>query len=132
MMYHRPFLKWPGGKFKLLGRILQYVKAPLLDWYEPFLGSGAVFLNVEAERYVLADANPHLIDVYQTLQREGVEFVSYVKQYFQPRWNKAVKYYQLREMFNHTECARQRAALFIYLNRHGFNGLCRYNKQGIF
>ncbi len=132
MSYQRPFLKWPGGKFKVLERILQYVKTPLRHWCEPFLGSGAVFLNAEAEHYMLADFNPHLINVYQTLQKEGFEFIRYVKKYFEPQWNTSEQYYDLRKTFNHTDSQLERAALFIYLNRHGFNGLCRYNQKGIF
>ncbi len=130
--YQRSFLKWPGGKFRLLDRILSHVKKGLHVWYEPFVGSGSVFLNIEAEHYVLADANPHLIQLFQILQSEGRTFIQEVKQYFEPKWNVSEQYYGLRERFNHSECPHERAALFIYLNRHGFNGLCRYNQQGIF
>lgn len=131
-MHQRPFLKWPGGKFKLLDRIIAHVKKPLRHWYEPFLGSGAVFLNIEAEHYTLADANPHLIDLYQTVKEEGNEFVRYVKKYFTEKNNTPDAYYKLRTQFNDTLCTRERSALFIYLNRHGFNGLCRYNQKGTF
>lgn len=131
-MYQRPFLKWPGGKFKLLDRILAHVKKPLTHWCEPFLGSGAVFLNVEAEHYTLADANTHLIQLYQLLKDEGDHFILEAKKFFQSKYNQPDTYYRLRRRFNETSCTRERSALFIYLNRHGFNGLCRYNQKGIF
>ena len=131
-MHQRPFLKWPGGKFRLLDRIMAHIKTPVKHWHEPFLGSGAVFLNVEAEQYTLADANPDLINLYQTLQREGNKFVRYVKTFFTPKTNTSEAYYELRRTFNESKCPRERSALFIYMNRHGFNGLCRYNQKGIF
>ncbi|MFI4956935.1 MAG: DNA adenine methylase [Gammaproteobacteria bacterium] len=131
-MHQKPFLKWPGGKFRLLERIMAHVQTPVRHWHEPFLGSGAVFLNVEAEQYTLADANPDLIGLYQTLKQEGHEFVCYVKKFFTPETNTSEEYYRLRRAFNESTCVRERSALFIYMNRHGFNGLCRYNQKGIF
>ncbi|MCO7225711.1 Dam family site-specific DNA-(adenine-N6)-methyltransferase [Pleionea sp. CnH1-48] len=99
---------------------------------EPFLGSGSVFLNTDYERYLLADINPDLIHLYKTLKKEGRSFVEYSKELFQPKYNKARKYYELREEFNEIEASARKAALFLYFNRHGYNGLCRYNLDGGF
>ena len=130
-MKAKPFLKWAGGKF----RIIDEIRARLPQGarlIEPFAGSGAVFLNTDFDRYLLTDSNPDLITLYQTLKREGQQFIDYCTQFFTSRHNRPETYYALREEFNHTEDVPRKAALFIYLNRHGYNGLCRYNAKGRF
>lgn len=126
MRNHRPFLKWPGGKYRLLQSIQALLpKGKCL--IEPFVGSGAVFLNSSYDRYILNDANIDLIRLYQILQREGESFIQYCSRYFVTRYNTEQKYYLLRTRFNASCDPYERSALFLYLNRHGFNGLCRYN-----
>lgn len=127
----RPFLKWAGGKVRLVERI----KAALprgVRLVEPFVGSGALFLNVEFHAYLLADANRDLINCYQQLQRYGLSFIDACAAYFTPSNNRPDAYYELRERFNAAVDHEERAALFVYLNRHGYNGLCRYNSAGGF
>lgn len=127
----RPFLKWPGGKFRLLDKILP--KLPQgSTWVEPFVGAGAVFLNVKTEQAILNDINPDLINLYQILKTEGRAFIDYAAQFFVKRNNQAKRYYELRAQFNNTQDMALRSALFLYLNRHGYNGLCRYNQKGGF
>ena len=100
---------------------------------EPFTGSGAVFLNSPFEKYLLADSNPDLIDLYQQLAKEGHSFIRYCQGLFLPENNSASAYYPLREEFNASpKPSRRRAALFLYLNRHCYNGLMRYNSKRIF
>ena len=65
----RPFLKWPGGKYRLLSRIRKALH-PGKRLIEPFVGSGAVFLNTDYDTYLLADANPDLISLYTQLLEE--------------------------------------------------------------
>ena len=99
---------------------------------EPFTGSAAVFLNTEFEEYILADTNPDLIQLYQHLIDEGDDFIRYCRRFFSGENNEEERYYLLREEFNRTANARRKAALFLYLNRHCYNGLCRYNSKGKF
>ena len=99
---------------------------------EPFLGSGAVFLNTDYQRYLLADANPDLIDLYRQLAQEGERFIRYCRSFFTARHDCRAGFYALRDAFNHSRDKRRKAALFLYLNRHGYNGLCRYNRRGRF
>ena len=127
----RPFLKWPGGKYRLLSRIRQ-VLHPGKRLIEPFVGSGAVFLNTDYDAYLLADANPDLISLYSRLLEEGTAFISYCRKFFDSRSNTPEAYYAYRDEFNETGRARRKSALFLYLNRHGYNGLCRYNGKGGF
>jgi DNA adenine methylase len=127
----RPFLKWAGSKYRILERVRGAL--PLGHrLIEPFVGSGAVFLNTEYESYLLADSNPDVIDLYCRVKSDGVEFARYAKQLFSPENNTPEAYYLLREEFNSLSTSARRAALFIYLNRHCFNGLCRYNSKGGF
>ncbi len=65
----RPFLKWPGGKYRLVNRIHSLLPQGK-QLIEPFVGGGAVFLNTDFEHYLLNDANPDLITLYQTLQKK--------------------------------------------------------------
>lgn len=99
---------------------------------EPFVGSGAVFLNTCFPKYVLAERNMDLVLVYHFIKKEGVSFIDYCESFFTARNNCKKQFYEYRNMFNKTSNDRLRAALFVYLNRHGYNGLCRYNKRGIF
>lgn len=99
---------------------------------EPFTGSAAVFLNTDYPEYLLADGNPDLINLYQQLVAEGEEFIRFCSFLFIPANNKANRYYAFRDEFNDTNDMRRKSALFLYLNKHCYNGLCRYNKSGRF
>lgn len=127
----RPFLKWAGNKYRLMHRIL-----PLLPegsrLIEPFAGSCALFLNTDYRLNVLNDANADLINLYTTLQDEGDEFIAYIRSWFVDRNNNETSYYRFRNTFNETDDPYLRVALFVYMNRHGYNGLCRYNSKGGF
>jgi DNA adenine methylase len=126
----RPFLKWAGGKYRILDKLAPHLKGRKL--IEPFVGSGAVFLNQSFDQYLLGDINPDLINLYQCLKQEKGQFISYAKSFFVSDYNARDVYSQIRDEFNQGVKGRRRAAMFIYLNRHGFNGLCRYNKSGGF
>lgn len=127
----KPFLKWAGGKYKIIDRVLKELpKGERL--IEPFAGSGAVFLNTEYDEYLIADTNADLINLYQQIQTEGREFITYAASLFLPENNTEEAYYHFREEFNVCSNIPRRSALFIYINRHCFNGLCRYNSKGGF
>jgi DNA adenine methylase len=91
-----------------------------------------VALNLDHHENLIADANGDLIAVYHALQREGAEFIECCAPLFAPENNVAPAFYALREEFNSTSDARRKAALFVFLNRHSYNGLCRYNAKGKF
>ena len=125
----KAFLKWAGGKSRILDRIKAVLpKGNRL--IEPFIGSGVVFLNTDYPAYLLADSNQDLINLFLHLKNEGEDFIDYCKKYFIPENNNETTFYKLRDLFNETSDTRLKAALFIYLNRHCFNGLCRYNSKG--
>jgi DNA adenine methylase len=126
----RPPLKWAGSKYRLIPQIRRLLPEGS-RLVEPFVGSGAVFLNTQYDRYLISDANADLILFYKTLKREKKFFIDQARKYFVPRNNAAKRYYALRDEFNASrENDPNRAALFLYLNKHGYNGLCRYNASG--
>lgn len=127
----RPFLKWAGNKFRIVERVRNDLPAGK-RLIEPFVGSGAVFLNTEFERYLLTDSNRDLIDLFNIVKQQGPGFIDACREMFAPKYNEEKRYYRLREEFNRCGEPFRRAVLFVYLNRHGYNGLCRYNRSGGF
>lgn len=127
----RPFLKWAGSKYNCLHEVLSSLP-PGQRLIEPFGGSGAVFINTNYSSYLFAEGNLDLIQIYSILKEQGEPFIRYCQQYFKPETNSKAHYYDQRALFNSTSASEQKAALFLYLNRHGYNGLCRYNSKGIF
>lgn len=127
----KPFLKWAGGKYRLVERIRAQLP-PGRRLIEPFVGSGAVFLNTDYPAYLLADANGDLINLYTRLRDGGEEFIATCAAHFTPQANERTVYDARRREFNTSADEAARAYLFVYLNKHCYNGLCRYNSQGAF
>lgn len=127
----RPILKWPGGKYRLLDAILPALP-PGKRLVEPFVGSGAVFLNAAYPSFLLCDINPDLIGFYRSLAERDADFIRECRALFDSEGNERTEYCRRRERFNSLAPGADRAALFLYLNRHGYNGLIRYNAGGGF
>ena len=127
----KPFLKWAGNKYRCLDNILSSLP-PANRLIEPFTGSGAIFMNADYSHYLLAENNMDLVSLFIHLQQEGEGFINHCEQFFIPPNNCPTQYYLLRQQFNQCADTRQRAAMFLFLNRHGYNGLCRYNQRGIY
>lgn len=154
-----PFVKWAGGKRRLVpfiaGRLslaqgddssvgspdgscgrLEEAAArwPRKRLVEPFAG-GAAFSLAMADQFEsiwLNDVNADLINVYVQLRSEPAKYIRDAATLFTPEMNTAEAYYRLRERFNTTTSSWEKAVVFLYLNRHGYNGLCRYNASGLF
>lgn len=127
----RPFLKWAGNKYHCLDKILAHLP-PAERLIEPFGGSGAVFLNTSYPQSLIAENNADLVHLYRLLQTQKEDFIRYCQTYFIPENNDKEVYLSLRSQFNRSQDPLERAGLFLYLNRHSFNGLCRYNSKGGF
>jgi DNA adenine methylase len=128
----RPFLKWAGGKTKLLETLTGLLPASISTYYEPFLGGGALFFHLFGLRRfkmaVLGDSNPELINCYEVIRDETDALIEQlgtlpVEEAF---------FYDLRSTQTAELSAVPRAARTIYLNRTCFNGLFRLNKKGQF
>lgn len=129
---HRTILKWAGNKTRIIDAILQQLP-PGQRLVEPFVGSAAVFGNTDYRRYLLSDSNADLIGLYSLLKKQGEAFIETARALFTDDTNNKTRYYALRDEFNARKSDPLRhAALFLYLNRHGYNGLCRYNGSGGF
>jgi DNA adenine methylase len=124
----RPPLKWAGGKRWQVPR-LSPIWAPHAHrrLVEPFCGGMAVTMSFRPERALLNDINPHVINFFRWLKRGLVVT--------QPMANSRDEYYVQRTRFNHLLAigdadTAEAAGLFYYLNRTGYNGLCRFNQSG--
>jgi DNA adenine methylase len=127
-----PFLKWAGGKRQLLPKILALAPARIETYYEPFIGGGAVFFALAAQRRfsraVLGDANPELVNCYETIRDDVAGVISEL----QKHRNTPAAYYRVRARDPERLSKAARAARVIYLNRCGYNGLYRVNSDGRF
>ncbi|MBE3682076.1 Dam family site-specific DNA-(adenine-N6)-methyltransferase [Vibrio parahaemolyticus] len=131
MKKQRAFLKWAGGKYGLVEDIQRHLP-PARKLVEPFVGAGSVFLNTDYDHYLLADINPDLINLYNLLKERPEEYISEAKRWFVAENNRKEAYLSIRAEFNKTDDVMYRSLAFLYMNRFGFNGLCRYTKKGGF
>jgi len=128
----KSFLKWAGGKRKLVPTIMGRFPKQGKRFIDVFAGSGVVALNADYPKIIYNDFNTDLYLIWQCLQKYGQSFINECKEIFTSKNNTKEMYYKLRDEFNRTKIKRRKAVLFIYLNRYGFNGLCRYNAKGGF
>ncbi|EOX2111518.1 Dam family site-specific DNA-(adenine-N6)-methyltransferase [Escherichia coli] len=129
--FERSIFKWAGGKFGVLEQIFRYLPEGK-RLIEPFVGGGAVFMNAGYQENLLNDVNADLINFYKTLQREADSLITLAHRFFQD-YNTQEGYLAVRNAFNkQVYDDLHRAAAFLFLNRHCFNGLTRYNQAGEF
>ncbi|HFS2583308.1 TPA: Dam family site-specific DNA-(adenine-N6)-methyltransferase, partial [Escherichia coli] len=129
--FERSIFKWAGGKFGVLEQIFRYLPEGK-RLIEPFVGGGAVFMNAGYQENLLNDVNADLINFYKTLQREAHSLITLAHRFFQD-YNTQEGYLAVRNAFNkQVYDDLHRAAAFLFLNRHCFNGLTRYNQAGEF
>ncbi len=124
----RPFLKWVGGKGRLLDQFRDLLPDEFERYFEPFLGGGALFFAQAPERAVLADLNAELVDCYRAI-RDSVDDV--IKALRKHKYEKE-HYYEVRLRGPESLPLPRRAARTIFLNRSGYNGLYRVNRAGRF
>jgi DNA adenine methylase len=141
----RPLLKWAGGKRQLLPALRPFYPARFAGYVEPFLGSGAVFFDLVADGRLagqparLSDGNPDLIGCYQQVRDRPDEVLAALARLDTAhRRDGETHYYEVRDQrFNPARAAGaaytpELAAMFVYLNRTGYNGLYRVNRAGAF
>lgn len=130
----RPFIKWAGGKSRLIEQYKPFLPTDFDVYYEPFLGGGALFfylapqLLAQGKKAYLSDLNPELVNVYQCV-RDRVEDLITQLSVHQAEHSEE-KYYAARAQLETDPI--QRAARFIYLNKTCYNGLYRENSKGLF
>ena len=134
LVFPKPFLKWAGGKTNLLGQYEPLFPEWSGDYFEPFIGSGAVFFYLSARpeerKYYLSDLNREIVDAFCAV-RDDVEGVIKLLAKHQQLHSKDY-FYQVRGLVPQNLSALEKAARTIYLNKTCFNGLYRVNKKGEF
>ena len=134
-------LKWVGSKVRIMPQLRDHLPEGK-RLVEPFAGSCAVMMNTDYDEYLIADLNPDLVNLYKVMTYYTDAFLNELDLMFSAGAlgdleSRAVYYYAIREAFNLSGKALgsesvEAAVRFMYLNRHGFNGLCRYNRRGQF
>lgn len=124
----KPFLKWVGGKRWLVPRLSE-IYDPSKRLVEPFAGGLSIALGLQPSSALLSDINPHLINLYTQVKNGLTVHLEHI--------NESSYYYSKRERFNELISigdynTSEAAELFYYLNKHAFNGVCRFNSKGKF
>lgn len=152
MMPHaKPFVKWAGGKSKLIPQLEaafppQIYTDPSITYIEPFVGGGAMLFHllmdehVRFSRIVINDINADLMNCYRTIKDSPQDLLKELRRIEQLHWHmhtetgKSELFYAHRDRYNSKLCTSEceRAALFLYLNHTCFNGLYRVNVDGAF
>lgn len=132
-----PFVKWAGGKRQLIPQIRERMPEKYNDYYEPFVGGGAVIFDLLPANALINDINKALINTYRTICNESDAFLKEVNRLDNDMWEDGKKYYySIREHYNdklmRSEYDVELAALFVFINKHCFNGLYRVNGKGLF
>lgn len=132
-----PFVKWAGGKRQLIPQIRERMPEKYNDYYEPFVGGGAVIFDLLPANALINDINKALINTYRTICNEPDAFLKEVNRLDNDMREDGKKYYYyIREHYNdklmRSEYDVELAALFVFINKHCFNGLYRVNGKGLF
>ncbi len=129
----KPFLKWAGGKRQLIPEIkFHYLPPHYNTYYEPFVGAGALLLDLQPSRAVINDGNTELINCYLIIKNSVEELIEILRSYY----NDEAYYYQIRAWDRQPDYAEksavERAARIVFLNKTCYNGLFRVNANGQF
>lgn len=128
----RPFIKWVGGKTQLLPQIKKHIPKQFNQYFESFLGGGAVLFDINPNNATVNDLNEELVNTYQQVKDNSQELIELLNTLFKNDTKE--QYLKIRavdrtgEILNYSNV--QRAARFIYLNKAGYNGLWRVNQKG--
>lgn len=125
----KSIFKWAGGKSRIMPA-LKIVLPKGERLIEPFCGSCSVMFNTDYKEYIQADINNDLISSYKAIIDNPDDVINCLESLYDGG-DRAYIYNEMRDLFNRkTQDKFMQSALFIYLNRFGYNGLCRYNKKG--
>lgn len=126
----KPFLKWAGGKRKLLPEIRELIPRDFGCYFEPFVGAGAVLFDLQPRKARINDINEELINCYRIVKEDPEGLIAHVRQH--PKTKK--HFYELRSLDRDISfrslSALERASRIIFLNKTCYNGLFRVNSRG--
>lgn len=125
-----PFIKWVGGKRNLIDRIVENMPQSFENYYEPFVGGGALFFSLSdrIKKATISDRNIELMISYKVIQKHPKELIELLK--LHKAKNSDSYYYEIRDKV--LDDPIETAARFIYLNKTCYNGLYRVNNKGVF
>lgn len=131
------FVKWAGGKGQLIEQFKPYFPKKINRYFEPFVGSGAVFFHIiqkyNPKEIILSDINEELINTYKTIKNNPNKLIKKLKELKEQHSLKQKEFYlKIRDKDPQELDSIERAARFIYLNKTCFNGLYRVNSKGKF
>ncbi|EGQ0316509.1 Dam family site-specific DNA-(adenine-N6)-methyltransferase [Staphylococcus pseudintermedius] len=130
-----PFVKWAGGKRQFLSKIIEKAPSEFNHYYEPFVGGGAVLFGLNHQPSTINDINSHLIHTYKVIRDEHEKLIETIDKFDKIPLNDE-KYKEFRSLYNdhilNNTYNIETAALFIYINKHAFNGLFRVNSKGLY
>ena len=135
MMTSKPFIKWAGGKYSLAKTLKDYLPSDFSnrDYFEPMIGGGGMFFNLQPHNAYLSDINSKLILTYKSIKADVESIINHLEIHEENHHINEDYYYEKRTEFNRGLDSRYKiAALFIYLNKTCFNGLYRENSKGEF
>lgn len=137
MVKAKPFLKWAGGKSRLSKQISSFFPKKFNRYFEPFLGSGAIYFTISPQEGILNDLNKYLIGTYEIIRDNPVGLIKKLKNINEVYHSlpsieaKSNYYYDARNRYNGMRSTDlDKAALFIFLNKAGYNGMYRENSKG--
>ena len=121
----KPFLIWVGSKNQNIRKLRPFYPKIFNDYYEPFLGSGAVFLDYghKGKHCFLSDKNKNLIHAWKTVQRDPEDVINTLEK---NSINNKEEFYKLVDLYN----TRRDGGLYLYINRFAFGGRMRSGKHG--
>ena len=124
----KPFIKWAGGKRQLLSQLLMHVPEKFNNYFEPFLGGGALFLALQPKKAYLSDVNEEIINAFNVIKSNPKALMKELDK----MKNNPEFFYKVRKQNPAKLSETKRACRFIYLNKSCFNGLYRENSKGEF
>jgi DNA adenine methylase len=126
----KPFVKWVGGKRSILSLLVERLPVKYSNYYESFVGGGALYFAVQPQKAFISDINSYLINTYSVIKNNISGLIECLKIH-EKNHNKNY-YLKIRKLFSKEENLIKQASYFIYLNKTCFNGLYRVNKSGNF
>lgn len=128
----KPFLKWAGGKRQLINVIREHLPEKYQNYYEPFVGGGALLFHLQPKKAIVGDINAELINCYQVLKNSHSELIKDLSKHV----NDKDYFYQVRSWDREESYVYrnliEKASRIIFLNKTCFNGLYRVNLNGQF
>ena len=133
----QPFVTWVGGKRQLLKRIKERIPKNFDSYYEPFVGGGALFIELQNSKTVINDSSIELTETYITIRDNPIELMSLLDEHENNHQKSPSEYFHSIRALDRQDnwehkTALEKTARFIYLNKSCFNGMYRVNKKGYY